>query len=262
MDKTSLQYIKNNQLTTIEQPYNAIVKVEPVGLGEYTFNNSAYASNNETTVTKIDNLTFDIDNDPIASLVGKSDKITNFEITVTFDNYEYTKRNDTTINLVKQWIATSLDLDTPDVSVLTCTYNYNGLTDTISVETTGSTYLQCCEYIINEINTNLGVELLKYNPVTTLGTGAVILKITIPYDDIIELNFNDRYLSCKHNYIYSTKDTQEQVVLSVPSNTINTPNIINYSTLNDGAILYLKIKYWYTTSGNISATIVQTTTVI
>ena len=95
-----------------------------------------------------------------------------------------------------------------------------------------------------------------------MGTGAVILKITIPYDDIIELNFNDRYLSCKHNYIYSTKDTQEQVVLSVPSNTINTPNIINYSTLNDGAILYLKILDWYTTSGNISATIVQTTTVI
>ena len=39
-DKPSLQYIKNNQLATIEQPYNAIVKVEPVGLGEYTFNNS------------------------------------------------------------------------------------------------------------------------------------------------------------------------------------------------------------------------------
>lgn len=40
-----MQYIKNNQLTTIEQPRNAIVKVEPVELGEYTFNNSALFCN-------------------------------------------------------------------------------------------------------------------------------------------------------------------------------------------------------------------------
>lgn len=260
MYNTSLQYIKDNQLTTIDQPHNAIVKVEPVELGEYTFNNSAYSSINETTVTKIDNLTFD--DDPIAILVGESDKITNFEITVTFDSYEYTKRNDSNISLEKQWITTSLDLDTPDISTITCTYTYNGLTNTVSVETAGSTYLQCCEYIIDAINANFGVELLKYTPVKTLETGAVILKIIIPYGDNIVLDFDDKNLSCKHNYIYSTKNTQLQTELTIPSNTINTHNIINYSTLNDGALLYLKLSYWYITSGSVSATVVQTTTVI
>ena len=141
-----MQYIKNNQLTTIEQPRNAIVKVEPVELGEYTFNNSAYSAIDETTVTKIDN----INNTLIGNLVGESDKIINFEITVTIDDSSYLEHNTTSIVLTKRVIS-SLDSN-PENASLNCEYSYNGSTDTIAVNTTGSTFtiaLRGCSIVVS-----------------------------------------------------------------------------------------------------------------
>lgn len=260
MDKQSLQYIKNNQLATIEQPYNAIVKVEPVGLGEYTFNNSAYASINETTVTKIHD---DIIGETfIANLVGESDKIMNFEITLAIDSSEFISNSmDTSIVLTKRYIS-SLS-DNPINSTLTCDYNFNGDTNSVTVDTDGSTYLECCISIIDAINEQLQTVSIKYNIVVINGSG--MLKIIIPSNTTLTLYFDDENISYDNGYIYNNNNLESQVqdVMSVLLDVNNTNNVINYSTLNDGSLLYISLtNYFQSDNTKYYTTIVQTTTVI
>lgn len=258
MFKTSLQYIKNNQLTPIEQPYNSIVKVEPVVLGNYTFNNSAYPSIDETT-TVIDNDIFK-DNTLIGNLVGENDKIENFEITVAINNPQFISNNpNTNIILSKRVMDLSLTYS-PFNSPLICTYDFNGAyVNEVSVDTTGLTYLECCMNIIDAINERYyDNTVLKYKAIT-MNNGAIILKIVSIGGDELSLRFNDPYLSYENGYIYyDDGQGREYDVMTVPLDVNNTNNVINYSTLNDGTLLYIRLS---NPSEGI-CNVVQTTTVI
>lgn len=245
-----MQYIKNNQLTTIEQPRNAIVKVEPVELGEYTFNNSAYSAIDETTVTKIDN----INNTLIGNLVGESDKIVNFEITVTIDDSSYLEHNTTSIVLTKRVIS-SLDSN-PEIASLSCEYSYNGSTDTIVVNTTGSTYLQCCESIIDTINQKIQDTKLKYNVITN--NGSTMLKVIVPTGITLTFNFDDPKLSYENGYIYNNTESTTQDIMTVPIDVNNINNVINYNTFNDGSLLFITLTNFSTGVCNV----IKTTTMI
>lgn len=257
MFKTSLQYIKNNQLTPIEQPYNSIVKVEPVVLGNYTFNNSAYPSIDDTT-TVIDNDIFK-DNTLIGNLVGENDKIENFEITVAIKSPQFISNNpNTNIILSKRVMDLSLTYS-PFDSPLTCTCVINeAYVNEVSVDTTGLTYLECCMNIIDAINEQIFHKtILKYKAIT-MDTGAIILKIVSIGGDELTLHFNDPRLSYENGYIYYNEQNSEYDVMTVPLDVNNTNNVINYSTLNDGTLLYIRLS----NPSEGVCNVVQTTTVI
>lgn len=256
MFKTSLQYIKNNQLTPIEQPYNSIVKVEPVVLGNYTFNNSAYSAIDETT-TVIDNDIFK-DNTLIGNLVGENDKIENFEITVAIKSPQFIYNNpNTNIILSKRVMDLSLT-SSPFDSPLTCTYMNGAYEDEVSVDTTGLTYLECCMNIIDAFNEQIFHEtILKYKAIT-MNNGAIILKIIAPKGVELTLQFDDPKLSYENGYIYYNEQNSNYDVMTVPLDVNNTNNVINYSTLNDGTLLYIRLS----NPSEGVCNVVQTTTVI
>lgn len=262
MLKTSLEYIKNNQLTPIEQPYNSIVKVEPVVLGNYTFNNSAYPSIDETSV--INNEAFKSNDTLIGNLVGESDKIVNFEITVAIDSPEYISNSmDTTIVLSKRYASLSLDMN-PIYPTFVCYYEINGgNANIVTVDTTGLTYLECCMSIIDAINDQyFHNTILRYKDVI-LENGSVILKIIVPIGINLKLDFDDKMLSYENGYIYNNNPKGYKDVMTVPLDVNNTNNVINYSTLNDGSFLYINLtNYVQSDKTKYSTTIVQTTTVI
>lgn len=196
--------LKTINLHQLEQPRNAIVKVEPIELGEYTFNNSVYSAIDETTVTKI----YNINNTLIGNLVGESDNIMNFEITVTIDDSTYLEHNLTSVVLTKRYIS-SLDSN-PDNALFSCEYSYNGSTDNITVNATGSTYSQCCESIIDTINQKFQDTKLKYNVVAN--NGSTMLKVVVPSDITLTFKFDDPKLSYKMVIFTITLNQQHKML--------------------------------------------------
>lgn len=91
-----------------------------------------------------------------------------------------------------------------------------------------------------------------------MNNGAIILKIVSIGGDELSLRFNDTYLSYENGYIYYNEQNSEYDVMTVPLDVNNTNNVINYSTLNDGTLLYIRLS----NPSEGVCNVVQTTTVI
>ena len=229
-----MQFNINNDIVAVEQPANAFVKIQPLELGNYTFNNHVYASMEETTTFTTDHI--------LGLVAGNSDRIIRYEIT-------FTPNSNTTL------------VDTPTMSLSivqtsSVEHQCNGFTATYTIDNTQHTftsdkptYLECIAEMISTIkdrhNINISYEQVdKYIKVYS----PVDIQLTLPS----ELIYSNGYIAC-----IDTTQTGD-VVSTIPINNIYSGQaIVTWSTLNNrNGILVVST----TTPCDIS--VVQTCTII
>lgn len=213
-----MQFIVNNQVVTVEQPDNAFVGLNPVKLGNYTFNDHVYGEMTSTRIYSTDR--------NLGLIAGESNRIITYEIMLTPNN-NTTLQDTPKANLI---VLSNLSTMSRPCKSFSCRYTVNDSAEK-TVNTTKTTYITAVNDIIEQINKaeNTFISTALVNLVNDRS----ILRVDTPVK--LSLQFTDP-LEYSNGYIYYTSDlgTTGSTIVTTPINAIYSgQSIVSWCTLND-----------------------------